>query len=202
MSLFSFSFFVFLCVGVLVYYLLPGRWQWVCLLVLSGGFYACAGPAGLLFPAVTIVTTWLGGLAMAGWTGCAPPRVHPAEKRPGGPPPKPKAPLFLGGAGAELRRAGLAEIRGAAVGPHRAVAAAGHLLLHLQRHGVPDRRVPRHRAGPAQPAPPGAVRGLFPAASAGPHRPLGPDRPPAAGAPFLPADGAAARHPAHAVGLL
>ena len=65
MSLFSFSFFVFLCVGVLVYYLLPGRWQWVCLLVLSGGFYACAGPAGLLFPAVTIVTTWLGGLAMA-----------------------------------------------------------------------------------------------------------------------------------------
>lgn len=37
MSLFSFSFFVFLCVGVLVYYLLPGRWQWVCLLCSAAG---------------------------------------------------------------------------------------------------------------------------------------------------------------------
>ena len=83
MSLFSFSFFVFLCVGVLVYYLLPGRWQWVCLLVLSGGFYACAGPAGLLFPAVTIVTTWLGGLAMARVDRLCPTQgCTPAEKKP------------------------------------------------------------------------------------------------------------------------
>ena len=82
MSLFSFSFFVFLCVGVLVYYLLPGRWQWVCLLVLSGGFYACAGPAGLLFPAVTIVTTWLGGLAMARVDRLCPTQgCTPAEKK-------------------------------------------------------------------------------------------------------------------------
>ncbi len=58
MSMTSFSFLVLAGLTVLVYYLVPGRVQWVVLLVASLGYYAAAGEWYLPFLLVTILSTY------------------------------------------------------------------------------------------------------------------------------------------------
>lgn len=63
MTLTSFSFLCFLLATVLVYYILPKRFQWAVLLVASLVFYACSGGTGALaFLLYGILVTWLGAL--------------------------------------------------------------------------------------------------------------------------------------------
>ena len=42
----------------------PGRLRWLVLLLLSLGFYALRGPAGLPFLLLTALSAWLGALAI------------------------------------------------------------------------------------------------------------------------------------------
>ncbi len=58
MSMTSFAFLLFASLTVLVYYLVPGRGQWVVLLAASAVFYAAAGGWYLPFLLVTIASTY------------------------------------------------------------------------------------------------------------------------------------------------
>lgn len=65
MAFFSWQFIVFLIVSVAVYYMIPGRFQWVVLLISSGWYYLVGGgPRAAVFVAVTVVTTWGGACLM------------------------------------------------------------------------------------------------------------------------------------------
>ena len=55
----SASFILFAVVLLLLYYLIPGKYQWILLLIGSIFFYACAGWKGLVFICITIVVSWL-----------------------------------------------------------------------------------------------------------------------------------------------
>lgn len=59
MLLVSYEFAAFLVLALILYYVLPGRFQWIWLLLLSFAFYACGGAVYLLYPLFTAVTTWL-----------------------------------------------------------------------------------------------------------------------------------------------
>ncbi len=60
----SYGFIGFLALVLLLYYLLPRRCQWPFLLVASYVFYFIAGPAYLIFIAVTTLSTYLVGLRL------------------------------------------------------------------------------------------------------------------------------------------
>ena len=64
MSFLSPSFFAFLACSLGVYSLAPKRLRWIPLLASGLLFYACGGPAALLFPAVTALAVWLAALGM------------------------------------------------------------------------------------------------------------------------------------------
>lgn len=64
MNLFSIEFIILLMVLLLVYYIVPGKFQWLCLLIASLIFYAASGVKNLLFIGVTSVSIWLAGMAM------------------------------------------------------------------------------------------------------------------------------------------
>lgn len=64
MNLFSIEFIILLMVLLLVYYIVPGKLQWQCLLIASLIFYAASGVKNLLFIGVTSVSIWLAGMAM------------------------------------------------------------------------------------------------------------------------------------------
>ena len=65
MAFFSWQFIVFLIVSVTVYYMIPGRFQWIVLLISSGWYYLVGGgPRAAVFVAVTVVTTWGGACLM------------------------------------------------------------------------------------------------------------------------------------------
>lgn len=64
MSFVSFTFWGFLLLLLLCYYLLPKRFQWKLLLIGSLIFYACSGPKYLIYVAVTILSTWGAGVWM------------------------------------------------------------------------------------------------------------------------------------------
>lgn len=64
MSFLSMNFLLFLSVAVLGYYVIPGRLQWVWLLIFSYIFYLAAGPKAVIFILTTTATTFLGGLWM------------------------------------------------------------------------------------------------------------------------------------------
>lgn len=66
MSLVSYEFIAFFAIAVLAYYLVPGRLQWVLLLVASFLFYAAGGPIYLLYPLVTAISTWFLALMIGG----------------------------------------------------------------------------------------------------------------------------------------
>jgi len=58
MLLVSYEFMAFLALLVVLYYVVPGRFQWILLLASSYVFYAWGGIAYLLYPLVTTGTTW------------------------------------------------------------------------------------------------------------------------------------------------
>lgn len=62
MSLFSLEFIVLLTVLFVVYYLVPKKWQWICLLAAGLIFYAYSGIQNLLLIGITALTTWGAGL--------------------------------------------------------------------------------------------------------------------------------------------
>lgn len=66
MSFVSFEFLLLVAVTVPVYYLLPHRRRWMCLLAASVVFYLSYNPAYLLFLAVSILTTYASGLLIGG----------------------------------------------------------------------------------------------------------------------------------------
>ena len=64
MSITSFWFFCFLALGVLLFYLTPGRVQWVTLLLLSLAFYAlAASPLTFVYVLLTALPAWALSLA-------------------------------------------------------------------------------------------------------------------------------------------
>jgi len=74
MAFFSWQFILFLTISVVVYYLIPGRFQWIVLLLSSGWYYLVGGgPKAALFVTVTILTTWGGACLMD--------RVHAIEEK-------------------------------------------------------------------------------------------------------------------------
>ena len=58
MSLVSYEFLAFFAIAALLYYLVPGRFQWMLLLAVSILFYAGGGAVYLLYPLATAVSTW------------------------------------------------------------------------------------------------------------------------------------------------
>lgn len=50
--------------SLLVYYLVPGRFQWAVLLLASFGFYLAGGPGAMAYLLFTLLTTYFAGLAL------------------------------------------------------------------------------------------------------------------------------------------
>lgn len=66
MSFFSFLFLVFLAVLLIIYFIIPKRFQWICLLAASWAFYFWGGRwEAMLFLLATTATTFLGGIALS-----------------------------------------------------------------------------------------------------------------------------------------
>lgn len=66
MNLFSLEFIILLAVLLAVYYLVPPKWQWICLLTASVVFYAYSGIQNLCLIGITALTTWGAGLYLHG----------------------------------------------------------------------------------------------------------------------------------------
>jgi len=64
-EIYSLSFFLLVSVGLILYYTVFSRCQWICLLGLSLLFFAASGWKGLVFLLFTALTIWLGGLQLA-----------------------------------------------------------------------------------------------------------------------------------------
>ena len=65
MEIYSLSFFLLVSVGLILYYTVFSRCQWICLLGLSLLFFTASGWKGLVFLLFTALTIWLGGLQLA-----------------------------------------------------------------------------------------------------------------------------------------
>ena len=64
MTLVSASFFIFVCIALVAYYIVPIRFRWIVLLAASFTFYGIVCLDYLPFLCITIVTTWLGAVGM------------------------------------------------------------------------------------------------------------------------------------------
>lgn len=64
MSLVSTGFLLFLIVGVIIYYIIPKKAQWVWLLVLSYFYYICSGYKTIIFIVTTTAVTYIGGVVL------------------------------------------------------------------------------------------------------------------------------------------
>ena len=65
MAFFSWQFILFLTCSLVIYYLVPGRFQWMVLLVSSTWYYLNGGSLRtVIYVLVTIVTTFLGAYFM------------------------------------------------------------------------------------------------------------------------------------------
>lgn len=62
MQLLTYGFLLFAAAVLVLYYLIPGKYQWILLLAASLAFYLGAGPGGLLCLCVSVFSTW--GLAL------------------------------------------------------------------------------------------------------------------------------------------
>ncbi|HHU49994.1 MAG: MBOAT family O-acyltransferase [Caldicoprobacterales bacterium] len=60
----SFEFILFLIILVVLYYLIPRKWQWVLLLAASYVFYSFAGVGNFAYILITTITTWLVAIKM------------------------------------------------------------------------------------------------------------------------------------------
>ncbi len=65
MSFISLGFLVFLVISIIVYYLIPKKYQWIWLLMISYFFYLCSGIKTVFFIIFTTITTFLGGIALS-----------------------------------------------------------------------------------------------------------------------------------------
>ncbi len=65
MNLFSLEFIILLCILFVLYYLVPKKLQWVCLLIASIVFYIYSGITNLIFIGITSFTTWAAGIMMS-----------------------------------------------------------------------------------------------------------------------------------------
>ena len=65
MSLNSLVFIIFVCLGVMIYYLIPGKYQWYWLLAASYIYYIANGAGLVMFLMATTVSTWYAGLLLA-----------------------------------------------------------------------------------------------------------------------------------------
>lgn len=86
MEIYSLSFFLLVSVGLILYYTVFSRCQWICLLGLSLLFFTASGWKGLVFLLFTALTIWLGGLQLAKLDADSAARQAPGitkdEKRP------------------------------------------------------------------------------------------------------------------------
>ncbi len=62
MSLISVAFAVFFAVTLLLYYLLPRKWQWCLLLAAGIAFYLYSGPKYIIWLAATVCATYIAGI--------------------------------------------------------------------------------------------------------------------------------------------
>lgn len=65
MNLFSLEFIILLTVLLVLYYIMPKKMQWICLLAASIVFYVYSGLQNLLLIGITSFTTWYAGILMA-----------------------------------------------------------------------------------------------------------------------------------------
>ena len=65
MELYSLSFVLLVTVGLVLYYTVLRRCQWLCLLAISLVFFAASGWQGIFFLLFTALTVWGGGLWLA-----------------------------------------------------------------------------------------------------------------------------------------
>ena len=65
MELYSLSFVLLVTVGLVLYYTVLHRCQWLCLLAISLVFFAASGWQGIFFLLFTALTVWGGGLWLA-----------------------------------------------------------------------------------------------------------------------------------------
>lgn len=65
MSFLQFNFWLFLCILILAYYILPKKFQWVCLLIGSYVFYMSAGVKTVVYIVFTTFSVWIGGLVIS-----------------------------------------------------------------------------------------------------------------------------------------
>ena len=61
MSILSFSFIAFWAAALLIYFLMPAKFQWISLLVISYCFYLFAGVRAVIFILITTATTFFAG---------------------------------------------------------------------------------------------------------------------------------------------
>lgn len=82
MEIYSFAFVLLVTVGLVLYYTVLRRCQWLCLLAISLVFFAANGWQGIFFLFFTALTVWGGGLWLARLdTDCAARRKAPASQR-------------------------------------------------------------------------------------------------------------------------
>ena len=62
MSLVSNLFLLFVAASVLVYYIVPHKWQWLVLLVFSYIYYVAGGPRFVVFILFSTIVTWIAAL--------------------------------------------------------------------------------------------------------------------------------------------
>lgn len=60
MSFLQFNFWLFLCILISAYYLLPKKFQWICLLIGSYVFYSFAGLKTIGYILFTTLSVWIG----------------------------------------------------------------------------------------------------------------------------------------------
>ena len=166
MSFASLPFVGLVTAGVVLYYLVPKRAQWVVLLLASTVFYLVGGVKSAVWLVLVAGLTWLAGLLL-----------EKQNARPGRRAPREKA--HLRGVSGSLLRAVISheilELHGlrAAV-RHRGQAspvgfrrAAGPVVFHLPERGLCHRRLPRKAPRAEKPAEIRPVRLVLPADGAG-----------------------------------
>lgn len=64
LSFTTYSFMLFTAITILIYYLIPKKWQWPFLLIVSMGIYTVSTPVFTIFLIITLITSWLSGMAL------------------------------------------------------------------------------------------------------------------------------------------
>ena len=82
MEIYSFAFVLLVTVGLVLYYTVLRRCQWLCLLAISLVFFAASGWQGIFFLFFTALTVWGAGSGLPALTPTAPHGAkRPASQR-------------------------------------------------------------------------------------------------------------------------